>query len=119
MINFEGTKNWSIDGVFDTHKDRHLPANGTIMDLTVIREGVKLSCGDGDEPLEFDFIPELLFVRGDMEEAFKELLREQQAFPSVIFSGSAGIGKSVLVFLVVLYRAVSYTHLTLPTIYSV
>ena len=97
-VAFEGTNTLSIDGVFDLREGRPLPDNGTIMDLSAIRESVKLS-DDIDDEL---FIPERVVVRGEMEMAFQELL--QRSYPLLIFSGSAGIGKSVLLFLVVLYR---------------
>lgn len=99
MLAFEGTAFLSVGGLFDTVVGRHLPENGTVMDVSFIRNSLKVS--DGDEPLEVDFIPERLFIRQEMETGFNELLQQSRA---VIFSGSAGIGKSVLLFLIVMYR---------------
>lgn len=49
-----------------------------------------------------DFLPNKIFVREEMETAFRELLINGSDVCTV-FSGSPGIGKSVLTFLLVLY----------------
>lgn len=82
---------------------RFLPQAGSLMDLAVIREFFAPKDGDnyGFEEL---FFPKCIFVREEMETAFKELLHNGNNTLSV-FSGSPGIGKSLVMFLVILYRA--------------
>jgi hypothetical protein len=77
------------------NNNRILPPNGSILDLSFLRAALKPS---GDEPFEEKFLPKSVFIREEMETAVKELLRNGSK--ATVFSGSPGIGKSVLTFLV-------------------
>ena len=81
---------------------RFLPKNGTVMELQFLREAFKPK--NGNEFVE-KFIPEHVVIREEMETAFKVLLSSGND-TTTVFSGSPGIGKSILMFLVVLYRVV-------------
>lgn len=79
---------------------RFLPDNGTVVELEFLRQAFKPK--DNDEFVE-RLIPERIFIREEMETSFKELL-SNGVDTLTVFSGSPGIGKSILMFLVVLYR---------------
>jgi len=84
---------------------RFLPPNGEILSLAFLRDALQpRDKGDFVER----FIPEQIFIREEMENAFRELLNNGYDTLTV-FSGSPGIGKSILMFLVVLYR-VAHRH---------
>lgn len=87
--NFLGSKN-----------HRFLPPNGTVVDLTFLRNALRPK---DDEDFVEQFLPARIFIREEMETAFKELINNGSN-TTTVFSGSPGIGKSVLLFLVVLYR---------------
>lgn len=85
------------DGFFGSGDSRKLPENGDSMDLTFLVSVLR----PGGAAFK-DFLPNKIFVREEMETAFRELLNNGSDVCTV-FSGSPGIGKSVLTFLLVLY----------------
>jgi DNA replication protein DnaC len=52
------------------------------------------------------FLPESIYVRKEMCDVFAELTREKRDEKQILI-GSPGVGKSVLLFLVALYRALT------------
>ena len=79
---------------------RFLPANGTIVDLTFLHNALR---PNDDDAFVEQFLPARICIRKEMENAFKELIKNGSN-TTTVFSGSPGMGKSVLMFLVVLYR---------------
>jgi hypothetical protein len=76
------------------------PDVGTVMDLRSLRNALF----PANEP-DFveSFIPPSLYVRSEMRQAFAELIPD--LVYTKVFSGSPGIGKSILLILVAIYRA--------------
>lgn len=80
---------------------RFLPDNGTVMELEYLRLAFQPA---GNDSFVERLIPERIVIREEMETSFKELLSNGND-TTTVFSGSPGVGKSILMFLVVLYRA--------------
>ena len=80
---------------------RFLPPVGETLSLAFLRQALRPKDTSGD--FVERFLPTQIYIREEMENAFKELLNNG-VDTSTVFSGSPGIGKSILMFLVVLYR---------------
>jgi hypothetical protein len=79
--------------------NRTLPAEGSVIDLTSLKAALRPK----EEP-RFDetFIPDRIYMRAEMQQLFRELVSD--AMYMKVFSGSPGIGKSILLFLVAIFR---------------
>lgn len=86
--------------LFNANPPRILPPNGTRVSLDFLRRSL-----DGDQQRGELFFPRHIFVREEMETAFRELIHNGTD-TTTIFSGTPGIGKSILMFLVVLHKVV-------------
>lgn len=86
---------------FGKVEGRYLPPNGTMLDLSFLQQALRPK--DSEDFVE-EFLPRKVYIRTEMENAFRELVN-QGPHTTTVFSGSPGIGKSVLLFLIVLYRA--------------
>ena len=92
------------EGDSNVNGNRILPPNGATLELGWLRSALQPKKNVAG--LVEELIPERIIIREEMETAFKELLHNGYNTLTV-FSGSPGIGKSILLFLVALYRVVT------------
>ena len=97
------------DTLFSNERNRILPPNGTRVSLDFLRTNLR----GGEQRDQEMFFPSHIFVRQEMETAFRELAFRGTDTTSIL-SGSPGIGKSVLMFLVVVYQVV---HTDMKAVY--
>jgi hypothetical protein len=86
---------------FEPVVGRYLPPNGRMLDLSFLQQALRPT--DSEDFVEV-FIPQKIYIRQEMEKAFQELVYRGPN-TTTVFSGSPGVGKSILMFLIVLYRA--------------